>query len=398
MRGSTGRMRTRRGLGAVTLACAVTLTAGVVPAGAQETPRPAPRPAPVPCDTCTASAREVERALEEAQEALQRAGETLAERQADLAAAPDSVRLQRAYVRALEAQRAAQLRYRVVASRLMRREMLRARREAERAMRAMQLERPGPSEGWLGVSLSGSFRIEDENGRPIMRWRQYPVVEAVDPDSPAERAGVEARDLLLALNGRDLTRGVEPLTLMLKPGLHLDIRVKRGRSVKTLQAIVARRPEVAWGWTMTPPPAAEAPAAPPAPPSPLVPAHEEPAPSAPIAALPPLPVVRVDSSGSAIRITLGTPDLEVMAGAQVQRVGDLRDYFAVRDGLLVLRVLPGTPADRAGLRAGDVIVRAGGRSITTPLSLGRAMARAERGTLELRIVRKKRTRTVLLRW
>jgi len=384
------RMRPARG--ATALACALALVAAA--AGAQDAPTPRPRAVPVPCDSCGATPPDVERALEAAQEALQRASEVLAERQAALADAPDSVDLQRAYVRALEVERAMQDRYRDVASRLMRREMARARQESERAMRAMRLVRPPASEGWLGVSLSGSFSIEDDGGRPVMRWSDYPVVEAVDPDSPAERAGVEARDRLLALNGKDVTRGVEPLAMLLKPGLHLDIRVRRGRYTKDLRAIVGRRPDVAWEWS-TPPSPVAAPDAP-MPPMPAMPGAR--AERVTVAPLPPLPMVRLDSLGSVVRIELGTPDLQVLAGAQVQRVGDLRDYFAVRDGLLVLRVLPGTPADRAGLRGGDVIVRAGDRPITTPLSLLRAMSRAEDGTLALQVVRKKKTERVMLKW
>jgi S1-C subfamily serine protease len=64
------------------------------------------------------------------------------------------------------------------------------------------------------------------------------------------------------------------------------------------------------------------------------------------------------------RISFGTPDEGVIAGAQLLRVGELKDYFGVNDGLLVLRVVPGTPAERAGLRPGDVLVRIHGEAVT----------------------------------
>lgn len=54
------------------------------------------------------------------------------------------------------------------------------------------------------------------------------------------------------------------------------------------------------------------------------------------------------------------------AGAEFRPLTpELAEYFpGARDGLLVLQVLPGTPAARLGLRSGDVVVEAAGRSIT----------------------------------
>lgn len=51
-----------------------------------------------------------------------------------------------------------------------------------------------------------------------------------------------------------------------------------------------------------------------------------------------------------------------LAGAEFQSLtAELADYFEVDTGVLVLRVIHETPADRLGLRGGDVIVEVGGR-------------------------------------
>lgn len=56
------------------------------------------------------------------------------------------------------------------------------------------------------------------------------------------------------------------------------------------------------------------------------------------------------------------PSTYRLAGAEFRSLtSELAEYFAVDAGVLVLRVIPETPADRLGLRGGDVIVEVGGR-------------------------------------
>jgi membrane-associated protease RseP (regulator of RpoE activity) len=75
---------------------------------------------------------------------------------------------------------------------------------------------------------------------------------------------------------------------------------------------------------------------------------------------------------------------------------ELAAYFqGARDGLLVVRVAPGTAAERSGLRPGDVITAAAGRSVTTPAAL-RAVVTVSDGPVDLAVVRQGRRRTVSL--
>jgi hypothetical protein len=86
-----------------------------------------------------------------------------------------------------------------------------------------------------------------------------------------------------------------------------------------------------------------------------------------------------------------------VAGAElVSLEPELAEYFqGVREGLLVVRVLPGSAADGGGLRPGDVITAAAGRSITTTAALRAAVAASD-APLELTVVRQGRRRTVSL--
>lgn len=87
-----------------------------------------------------------------------------------------------------------------------------------------------------------------------------------------------------------------------------------------------------------------------------------------------------------------------VAGAELTELEpELAAYFGnVREGLLVLRVAPASPADRAGLRAGDVIVTADGRRPESVAALRSLLARPAADPVELRVVRKGRTRTLTL--
>jgi serine protease Do len=64
------------------------------------------------------------------------------------------------------------------------------------------------------------------------------------------------------------------------------------------------------------------------------------------------------------------------------------------DGLLVGEVSEASPAARAGLASGDLIVAAAGRPVSTPDDLFDALAAARGGSLELRVVRGTDERTL----
>ncbi len=64
------------------------------------------------------------------------------------------------------------------------------------------------------------------------------------------------------------------------------------------------------------------------------------------------------------------------------------------DGLLIGDVAEASPAARAGLASGDLIVSAAGRPVSTPDDLFDALAAARGGTLELRVVRGTDERTL----
>jgi C-terminal processing protease CtpA/Prc len=88
-------------------------------------------------------------------------------------------------------------------------------------------------------------------------------------------------------------------------------------------------------------------------------------------------------------------------GVQVQPMtAELREYFRVaRDrGVLVNHVEKDRPADRAGVRVGDVIVEAADRPVRDPSDLVRQTARVAAGEeLRLRVVRDGKEESIVVR-
>jgi serine protease Do len=269
------------------------------------------------------------------------------------------------------------------------REIVRRPPDAQRVMVA-RVRTPAPSivqNGWLGVSFSSTFEVvERENAPRLFQFREYPVVEAVEPASPARRAGIEVGDVLLAFQQKDLR--AEPIELdeMLTPGNRLSVLLKRDASTRTVNVVVGDRPRGVYA-VLEP---SEAPAAPTlsgrvrvVPRGTMVPT-----PAAPPA--PPEPSVWVYAPSS---------ESVSMAGAQMARLPlQLREQVGAEGGLLVLKVAHGTPAARAGLRDGDVIVSANGMEVRSSGDLQVAFRRAEDRALSLRVVRQREVMTVRMVW
>jgi len=85
-------------------------------------------------------------------------------------------------------------------------------------------------------------------------------------------------------------------------------------------------------------------------------------------------------------------------GVDVDPLSDqLAQYFGVKEGVLVRSVTDGTPAARAGLKAGDVITSVDGQPTRSREDLVRAVRDAKDEELTIGIVREKKESTVKAR-
>ena len=89
-----------------------------------------------------------------------------------------------------------------------------------------------------------------------------------------------------------------------------------------------------------------------------------------------------------------------LAGAQLAELNaGLANALNVRDqGVLVVDVLPGSPALSSGLLPGDVILRADSLVATSPIAIIRAIRMASGRSVILDLLRRGKTQKVTLRW
>jgi len=104
--------------------------------------------------------------------------------------------------------------------------------------------------------------------------------------------------------------------------------------------------------------------------------------------MPPMPFMNIDIPTMVTLIHSSTLGLDEET---LQPDGQLAEFFGVRDGVLVKSVTRDSPADKAGIRAGDVIVKMGDSKVSNTRDLGAALrsARTDRG-LPVTVVRNKK--------
>lgn len=113
-----------------------------------------------------------------------------------------------------------------------------------------------------------------------------------------------------------------------------------------------------------------------------------------------VPRMRAELQEAQSRLAAGfATGARAVAGAEFAEVNSgLGAYFGTDRGALVLRVAPDTPAARAGLEAGDVVVSANGHPIEEVRDLREAVVRSRDRAVELEIVRRGSRTQLRLRW
>jgi hypothetical protein len=239
--------------------------------------------------------------------------------------------------------------------------------------------------GYLGITFDGPSAECSECKEHVIRFYQYPKIAMVEPDSPAERAGILEGDTLLAFNGSDVKSEIS-LTKLLVPRSRIMVRVRREGDPMNLPVTVGEAPEYYVRRTTPLPSRGSIGVATTVTPEPSRPGTY---PSRPMVVGGPTP----RAGGTMWIVNTG------VAGARVETISEgLGKTVGVKEGVLVIRAEPGTPAHRSGLRDGDVILRAAGRTVATVNALRQAVESSEDESITLTILREKKRRELTLWW
>ena len=234
------------------------------------------------------------------------------------------------------------------------------------------------SEDWgSGSYLGVDTRDITPDRVPALRLKDERGVEVtmVDQDAPAGKAGLKEHDVILTMNGSDV-QSVEQLRRMIRetpPGRVVTLGVSRNGEAMTIKVELAdRRQSYAhnfgpdtkqFKFNM-----------------PVMPAM----PSLPDMDLPVSIVVVHSSARSGLMVENLTPQLG--------------DFFGAKNGqgVLVRSVEKGSRADKAGFRAGDVIVKINGEPIHDSGDFRHALRSRKDNTASISVIRDRKEQTITI--
>jgi serine protease Do len=193
------------------------------------------------------------------------------------------------------------------------------------------------------------------------------------PGGPAEKAGLKVNDVILEFDGQRV-QSQEQLQRLVREsvaGHPVKVDVWRNGAMQTVTVTIESRREISMDdpfgrgiWSELPPPGVNWPPAVPMPP------------------VTPFPTI------------VQSPVL----GVECEPLGDeqqFAEFFGVKDGLLVKMVSSGSPAARAGVKAGDVIVKVDETRVGTMRELqGALRVASQKSTYQLTVVRNKKEQQI----
>ncbi len=191
-------------------------------------------------------------------------------------------------------------------------------------------------------------------------------VTCVDEGSPAAKAGLRPGDVVLEYNGERVEGGEQFIRLVREtpPGHAAKLLVWRNGANQTLNATIGQRQPGIMAFSpnddmlaLSPPPMPE---------------------------MPTMPAIRIPDIPRAL-MSWRSPVLGIESESLNPQ---LAEFFGVKDGVLVRAVVTNSTAEKAGFKAGDVIIKVAGEKVSTPREISGILQSARtKKTVQITIVR-----------
>jgi serine protease Do len=200
-----------------------------------------------------------------------------------------------------------------------------------------------------------ALNLKDDRGVEVKR---------VEENSPAARAGLKENDVILEVNGKAV-ENIDQFVHSIAdghPGSKVDLTIWRNGARQTLSATLDSRPyNPFFGF------------------------------DGPDAPIPPMPQIPPGISNAFPFLPNNAP----LVGFEGEPLSSqLAEFFGVKQGVLVRTVDAKTPAEKAGLKAGDVVIKVNGTPVTSPREIT-GLVRMSRGkTASFSVVRNKKEITL----
>jgi serine protease Do len=225
---------------------------------------------------------------------------------------------------------------------------------------------------WLGVSISdltkskaSEFKLPDENGV---------LINSVEKGSPAEKAGLQSNDVIVQFNGVKIltTRQFTRMMRELLPDRTSSLVVVRAGTQKTFTVTLGKHPSPDANdvYTLDL--------------SPLRSNLEE------------LTERFHNWEGPRGGMAYLVEPRQGRLGVNIDSLSpQLGEYFGVKDGhgALVTSVRKESPAEKAGLKAGDVIVGIDSKDVASTVDVMRMIRTKKEGDLEIKVLRDRQSKT-----
>ncbi len=223
--------------------------------------------------------------------------------------------------------------------------------------------------GWLGIDIS---EVSAEKAKELkLSETRGVVVGSVEPDSPAAKAGLKENDVILSFEGQNVEGTIQFRRLVREtpPGRAIPLSVSRDGSVQSITIEVGERSSVVGL------------------------GDKDSAPRFYKFKVPNVQEFKMPDFDFNPMVTPEAMDFHTpLLGIGAEDLsGQLGDYFGVPsgEGILVREVRSGTPAEKAGLKAGDVITKVDGQTVKSTRDLRTQLRqKIDQKTVTLSVLRK----------